>query len=366
MRRSFLLGLVLLSAAALAPRAESQEIFGLRWVKSLDAAKTLAAKADAPIFVYVYLTNNKACLALEKSVFTDLRLRLLVQFFVKVRLEATRDAAAVEALGVKRQPAIVLLDSAGEKIYVLEENLTAKSVLNMAGRAFLVSEYRSGLRARQSGNIRGAIIRFRLVVALGPGTPAEKWSRTQLQQIGVDGVKKLSQAKIALDEKDYAKAMPLLDDLAYHYVGTNVGKEARDLLVELKSNRDAAAALAEADRRRAADHALTLAQQTEKAGNLEAALIAYWDISRSYPSTPGEAAAKARADELAKNAELAAKATKTRMDRDVHLWTEMAENLVASKQKSKAVEYYKQILKYYPDTPAAKKAQDAIDGIIKK
>lgn len=335
------------------------------WVASLDAAKTTARAADVPVLVYFYFPNHAACQNFEEAVFPDEKFQELSALFVMVRVDAVAHKDVAQAFQVQRCPALVFLDSGGDKLYLLDSRMDTKRVLSYMGRSILVSIYDAGKRARAAGDIRTATLELLTLLAVGEGTPPAAWARRDLRQISAEGTKILSQAKIALDVKDYMKAMGLLDDLTYGYQFLKSGKEARTLMDSLASDPQAAAALKEVRRRRDADRLLRRAAKLEGEKKLEDALISYWDVTRDFPGTPAAQTAADAANRLAKDDVLAQGAARTRMDRDCTQWTDLARSFELNGKRAEAVEFYQRIISTYPDTPYARKAREAVDVLLK-
>ncbi|HUW57315.1 MAG TPA: tetratricopeptide repeat protein [Planctomycetota bacterium] len=338
---------------------------GIRWVAGIEEARITARITDAPVIVYVCLSNHAACLNFEEEVLAHRTFRKLSGLFVMVRVDARRRKDVAQAFQITRYPTLLFLDSAGERLYTLDSQMTANRVVQYMVRTFLVSMFNSGRRAREAGEVRTAVRRFKTLIAIGQGTPPAQWAERELKRIDADGVKKLSQARIALDAKDYLTAMTLLDDLVYHWRATQTGIDARKLMDELAADVKAAEALTEARRRRDADRKLARARKLEEQGDVEGALIVYWDVVRDYAQTPAAEAAGKRADELvAADRPLALRAAKTRMTRDCTLWMEMALAFEQNKKKDSAIVYYQRVIAYYPGTSWAKKAQDATHRLL--
>lgn len=338
---------------------------GIRWVAGIEEARITARITDAPVIVYAYLSNHAACLNFEEDILSEKTFRRLSALFVMVRVEGHLRKDVMKEFQLTRYPALIFLDSAGEKLYVLDSRLTRQRVLHYMARTFFVSMYNSGRRARENGQVRRAVRRFKTLIILAQGTPPAEWAARQLKRIAADGIKKLSQAKIALDAGDDLKAMTILDELAYQYRATQAGVEAKKLMGELCKNGKQLETLAEVKRRRLADRKLRRALKLEENKDVEGALIVYWDVIRDYPKTPAETRAGERAKELvADDRALALRAAKTRMKRDCKLWMEMAKAFEQNKEKNRAIEYYQRIITHYAGTSRARKAQNAINNLL--
>lgn len=337
---------------------------GIRWSRSIKEALVTAELTDAPIIVYAYLRGHAACLNFEEEVLADKRLRRLSALFVMVGVDGEKHGDVVRKFGIVRYPALLYLDSAGKPVKLLDSNLTRARVLSYMARTFFISMYNSGVAAREEGDIRTAVRRFKTLTIIGQGTPPAAWAKNQLRRIAAQGLKKLSQAQIALDAKDLLKAMTLLDELAYEYRATEAGLEATKLMEKLADDADARKALQEVTRRRLAARLLRRARKLEAQQDLEGALILYWDVVRDYPNTPAQARASERAAALAADRQLALKAAKTRMLRDCSNWMEMAQGFELNRNRDKAIEYYQRIITHYGGTSHARKAEAAINNLL--
>jgi len=337
---------------------------GIRWVRTVEEAVVAARLTNAPIVVYAYYSNHAACLNFEEELLADGGFRRLTSLFVMVRLDGVRHRNVAEKFGIKRYPSVLYLDSGGEKLYLLDSKMTPLRVRYYMARTFLVSMYNGGRRAHQAGDVRRAVRRFRTLMIIGQGSPPADWAKRELKRISTEGIKKLSQARIALDEKDTLKAMTLLDELVYEYRATQAGAEARKLMTELSKDPEVVKTLKEVERRRRAARKLARARKLEEQKDPEAALITYWDILRDAPNTPAADDASARAAEMAADRALALRAAKTRMKRDCTQWMEMAEAFARNKRNDKAIEYYTRITTEYAGTSYARKARAAVNDLL--
>ena len=367
---AFVLALMLAAPAAVAqpkpapkaPQPAPQPAPRLNWAPSWEDALAVAQADDAPILAYVYVTNNPACLAMEQKVFTDKTFRKLSSLFVLARVEATRLPELVQKFGV-RTPALVFLDSAGEKVMSLDADLAPKRVLNAMGRTFLISMFTSGKRQAAAGHVRPALRRFRMVQMIGEGTPPAKWAETEITALNAAGIKKLSQAQIAFDAGDLLKCVTLLDELLYEYRGTQTGADAKTLYDKIAQDPKSAEVRQEVERRREASRELALAKKLEARKDVENALITYWDVARDYPKTPAADEACVRAAEISKDDALARRAAEARAKRDCENWLEMAASFEKNRLWDRAAEYYKRVIDNYPDTPYAAKARGGMKAL---
>ncbi len=338
----------------------------LPWLATFEDALKDADQSDAPIIVYVYVTNNPACLAFENSLFRDPTFRKLSQLFFLSRVEGAKRQDLVDKFQVKAYPTLIFLDSGGEKVAVMDADLSSKRVLSQMGKTFLISMFNAGKRQAAAGHARAAYRRFNMVKIIGEGTPPARWADKEITALNALGVKKLSQARIALDALDVVKCVTLLDELCYEWRGTDTGLDAKKLWDQLAEEPRGQEAIREMTRRQLATRLLALAKKQDGKQDLESALITYWDVARDFPKTPAADEAAARAAEIAKDAALAAKAKDRRAKRDGENWLEMARAFQQNRLADKALEYYKRILDNYPGTPYALQAQAGIDAMKKK
>lgn len=357
--------MLLLAAPAFAQRKVARPRRVVRWRKNYEDALSQARRTDRPVFVYAYLRDHPASVVFLKKLLADVRFQRLSRIFIMVRVDVRRRKDLMGKLDVQRYPSAVLLDSAGERIYKLERHRTPAEVVRYMVRTILIAMHNSGKRLKEAGRVRLAVIKFKWVLALAPGTPPAKWSAREMRRIAADGIKKLSQAAIAKDANDYVKTMSLLDELVYEYRSVGAGRQAVRAMLKLLKVPRAARAYKEVIRRQFAERKLRYARRLDKQQNMENALIVYWDVTRNYAKTPSaEVAAKRAAEIAAGRPELVTRASKKRQDRDCRLWMEMAKAFAINKRKDRALAYYNRILKYYADTPWAEKAKAERDRLL--
>jgi FKBP-type peptidyl-prolyl cis-trans isomerase 2 len=99
----------------------------IAWREDLSGAIREAVAENKPLLLYFYSRECALCEAVDAS-FSDARLRLLAEKLVFVRLDLSYEAALAERHGVSRAPAVVVLNSSGERLAKLEGEISAQEM----------------------------------------------------------------------------------------------------------------------------------------------------------------------------------------------------------------------------------------------
>jgi|Deesub1362B_J571_1020462.scaffolds.fasta_scaffold03940_5 FKBP-type peptidyl-prolyl cis-trans isomerase 2 len=108
-------------------KKEELEKMRIFWREDISEAIREAVGTDRVVLVYFYSRDCEGCAAMEEA-FQDARLRLLADELIFVRLDLAEEASLAARYGVARAPAIVILNSRGETLAKLEDELSAQEI----------------------------------------------------------------------------------------------------------------------------------------------------------------------------------------------------------------------------------------------
>ncbi|NOZ59962.1 MAG: hypothetical protein GXO66_10395 [Euryarchaeota archaeon] len=94
------------------------------WYTDLSAAVRQAVALDRPLLLYVYSPECEACRSAE-AIFRDVRLRLLAERLVFVRVDASTERALTARYGIQTAPAVLVLNSTGHLLVKQEGEVSA-------------------------------------------------------------------------------------------------------------------------------------------------------------------------------------------------------------------------------------------------
>lgn len=110
------MGLVIVALLALGDtRAGAQEI---RWYKDLASAKKAAQEKNLPLFIDVGTVHCYWCKQLDATTFRDAEVAKLVgDHFIPVKLDASKDPAWAQSMGINAYPTLVFTTPEGKQLH---------------------------------------------------------------------------------------------------------------------------------------------------------------------------------------------------------------------------------------------------------
>lgn len=107
-------------------KAELEEMH-ISWYSDVSSAIREAVATDKPLLLYFYSRDCEACTAMDET-FRDARLRMLNDELVFARVDLPAEAALAARYGIAEAPAVIILDSRGERLARLEGKLSAQEI----------------------------------------------------------------------------------------------------------------------------------------------------------------------------------------------------------------------------------------------
>ncbi|GIW71905.1 MAG: hypothetical protein KatS3mg102_1447 [Planctomycetota bacterium] len=181
----------------------------------------------------------------------------------------------------------------------------------------------------------------RLRVRTTRGTLGDPRLLAQLEQL-------LARAERALARNQPAEALRWLRVVREHAASSALGRRAAELWAAIEQQ--AQAALAEADRRRAA-------------GEYTRALAAYAEIEKRYPGLAAAEQAAERAEAIRTDPELRERAARAEREAEAAALGAKAERALARNQTAEALRLLRLLAERYPDTPAGGLAARRLDEL---
>ncbi|WP_456474802.1 thioredoxin domain-containing protein [Candidatus Pyrohabitans sp.] len=106
--------------------AELEKIH-ISWYEDVGSAIREAVATDKPVILYFYSRDCEACTAMDET-FQDARLRMLNDELVFARVDLSAEAALAARYGIAEAPAVIILNSRGERLARLEGELSAQEI----------------------------------------------------------------------------------------------------------------------------------------------------------------------------------------------------------------------------------------------
>jgi thiol-disulfide isomerase/thioredoxin len=186
------------------------------------------------------------------------------------------------------------------------------------------------------------------------------------KQLEAYATRSLAEVEPLIQNKQYVDAAGKLNDLTRALGALPAGATAKKRLAELMSNPEAKAQFEAAQKAKAAEEELAIANRLKTEGKDEAAYLKFKTIAASFATTPAGEQAKAAVAAYEKNPALVKKANEAAAAGKAKGMIGMAENYAKIGRAELAKKKYQEVIAAYPGTSYAKAAQDAIDALDRK
>ncbi|MBN1555495.1 MAG: tetratricopeptide repeat protein [Phycisphaerae bacterium] len=167
----------------------------------------------------------------------------------------------------------------------------------------------------------------------------------------------LDRAAAVLEKKEYPLAQNLLEELAEEFKGSHFGEEATERLKKLQSDPEIQKTLARQRKNEQARQLKAKADAAENQGRFSEAIRLYESYLQRYPKSDDAADVKKRLDRLRSDDHLQRKIRDQQAAHDCKGWLNMADALLEQGKPDLAKKYLDKIIRKYPDTTWAVKAQ---------
>ena len=192
-------------------------------------------------------------------------------------------------------------------------------------------------------------------------------SATKLLEQIVEAAKKwLSDAREAIQAKDYDKACRILAEISVYLEGTPVAGEAGNEIGRLMGDRELKPKM-----RKALDNAKgqalnDLAAEHEAGKRYVEAIKGYRETIDKFPDTEAAAAAEKAIERISSDPKTKEAITKLRVEEEADRWLDLGDRFAKIKMYDKAREYYELIRDKHPEASAAAKIKDRLKDLPKE
>lgn len=197
----------------------------------------------------------------------------------------------------------------------------------------------------------------------GLSTIVKRNDKTAIAEQAKDLLEKITQgcrdeirAAEGLVEKDPPGAVIALEKVMQEFSGTPLGTEAKNALTQLKKQPAVKNALKEVAARRAAEKLFTKAEAEIAAGRYSKGLSLLDTLAKRHEGSEIGNKAKARADELRADPEIADAARDAAAAKDCRRWLSMGRNYAKNGMPDKARGQFQKVIDKYPETTYAAEA----------
>jgi thiol-disulfide isomerase/thioredoxin len=175
----------------------------------------------------------------------------------------------------------------------------------------------------------------------------------------------LAEVQPMIDSQQYAQAANRLNELSHALAGTDAGDKARDMLKTLEKNPQAQQAIAEDEKKTAADAALATARKLQADKQDALAYPRFKAIVKDFPGTDAASSAATAVAAYEQNPEFMQSFTAADTGKKAKALLSVAKSYTASGQSDLATEKYQQVIAQFPGTPYADTAKQALEELGK-
>lgn len=350
---------VLAGAAASATAARAQEV---QWRFDYNAARKEAAQKGLPLVVDVGTPGCTWCVRLDLTTFRDPTVvKVMNEQFIPLKINAEQDAVLVQKMRISNYPTVVLADSEGKILGMMEgykeapgflENLQ-RALSRMANPEWMVGDYQEAVKAFSTPEYPRAITLLKRVLGDGKNRPVQEKARQLLAEIEKQAAGRLARAKQLNDKGQAAEAAAALTEVVAQYSGTAEAGEARRLLTQLAR----APEIAQKQRIQRARELLAQAKEEYRTSQHFCCLDHCELLVASYGDLPEGAEALQLAAEIKSNPEWMQRACDTLNERLSAMYLALAETWLQRGQRQEAAACLQRVVRMFPATRQAEAAQ---------
>jgi tetratricopeptide (TPR) repeat protein len=356
-RRACLAVFLLLGCAHALPAADE-----VQWRTDYARALREAQQKGRPLLVDVGTENCHWCKQLDVRTFTDPELvKMLNERCIPLKIDGNSNNYLVEALRIHSYPTLVFAGPDGSIMAYKEGFLEAGPlkehlvrVLAAVGTPdWMTRDVEAATRAGAAGNHARAMALLRGVVEDGRHRPVQVKARQMLAELEQKAAELSRQAKALAEQGKTTEAIAAYNRLGEDFPGTPAARQGQQMVMKLASR---ATDPAERRKRQAAE---VLAQAREDYRN-QRFLICLDRCERlleDYSDLPEAKEAARLTEEVKENPEWTRKACDQMGDRLGVLYLALADTWLRKGQPQKAVFYLQRVVKMFPGSRHAEKAQ---------
>jgi thioredoxin-like negative regulator of GroEL len=361
MSQRFVLAIVLVLQSAIGQlqSASGEEI---NWRTDYATALKEAQGKGRPLLVDVGTENCYWCKQLDLRTFKDAEVvRLLNDRCVPLKIDAERNNYLVESLRIQSYPTLVFAGPDGTIIGYKEGFLEAAPLKQMLIRLltavgtpdWMSRDFEAAARAISAGDLARAVTLLRGVVEDGKERPVQTRARQMLASLEQKAAEAVRKAKDLADQGKVGDALEAFNQLGRDFPGSLAARQGRQLALKLTSK---AAASAE-QRRRQASEQLEQAREDYKNQRYLMCLDRCELLAGDYADLPEAREASKLAEQIKDNPEWSRQACDQLGDRLGVLYLALADTWLRKGQPQQAIFYLQRIVKMFPGSQHAEKAQ---------
>ncbi|GIW82961.1 MAG: hypothetical protein KatS3mg105_4768 [Gemmatales bacterium] len=357
-------------AAVLLVQAAPLRAEEIHWYYDYNLARSLAQKKNLPLLLDIGTNNCYYCVRLDK---TTMRHPTIVEIvnkeFIPLKIHAPSNPSLVDALQIQAYPTVVLAAPDGKILATLEGYMDAtrfqghlnRALASLSNPEWMTRDFAEAKKAISESDFARAIALLRGLVEDGKQRPVQIKAKELLAQLESKGTQKLDQAKLLHSTGQTKQAIELATDVLKSFAGTQAAVEAGPLV---KAWAIQAAAPPKVDQR--SQRARELLAQAREAYDNKQFLICLEhceQLAQNYTDLSEGMEAIRLANEIKANPEWLRQACDTLSNRLGGLYLSLAETWLAKGQPHEAMLCLEKVIVTFPGTRQADAAQIRLDQI---
>jgi thioredoxin-related protein/outer membrane protein assembly factor BamD (BamD/ComL family) len=361
LRSCLLAGLTWLALPSLAAAEEVQ------WRTDYNTARKEAEKKGLPLVLDFGTENCFYCRKLDETTFRDPAVvKTLNEKFVPLKIDADREPALTQSLRIHLYPTLVLAAPDGKILGKpmegyqdaahFQESLQ-RALATVSDPEWMLRDFQEATKAAQKGDAARAIGLLRAVLEDGKARPVQVRAGKLLAELEQQAASRLAQAKQLQERGQSSEAAEALAALVRDFAGTQLAREAGDLLTTLGRNTQQLLARQRAQRAR---ELLAQAQEDRKLQQFLSCLDRCELLVSKYGDLPEAEQAVQIAAEIKDNPEWMQAVCDSLGDRLSGLYLAQAETWVRRGQPQQAVMCLERLIQRFPGSRQAEVAQSRL------
>jgi tetratricopeptide (TPR) repeat protein len=342
----------------------------VQWRKDYNAARKEAAEKSRPIFLDIESDDCYHCRRLDAITFRDPAIvALLNERFIPLKIDGPREQALVQALRVNAYPTMVIAASDGKILGIIEGFLEANRLQDQLQRGLAAStpdwmarDFQEATKAIASGEYGQAVGLLKRVLEDGKDRPVQSKARQVLLELEQQATGRLTKARQMEDRGQTLEAVDLLTELLSKYSGTQAAHDGARLLTKLADQSEVQAV----QRNRRATELLALARDDFRMQRYLSCLDSCDILVSTYKDLPQGQEGERLADQIRTNPERMTKVADDINERAANVYITLAESWMKKGDVDKASVYFDKVVKLYPESTVAEKAQVRLTSITNK
>jgi len=331
------------------------------WRKDYNAARKEALEKNKPLFIDIGTEDCYHCRRLDGSTFRDPEIvSLLNEHFIPLKIDATREAALVQALRIQLYPTMIIAGNDGRILGFMEGYLDAARLKENLTRGiataqpdWMARDYNEATKAISAADYARAVTLLRGILEDGKTRPVQTKANQTLLELEQQALTRLARAKSLEDKGQSAQSLETLTELIRRYPGTQAANDGAKMLTAIADKPE----LRATTRSRRAIELLVLAREEYKAERWIQCLDHCELLGEAYRDLPEGREAVALAADLRSSPERLARIGENLTERMAVNLLALSESWERKGNADMAMRALDKLVRTCPDSPSIRQAE---------